>query len=214
MGVLPAIPVLFAAASSPAAAPTAAVGVLLGALFMMGVVRLARLRATPDPIALRDSVVHASLLALGCCLLLLLGQWWGLSRLHWALLALCLMLVPGMRSTRSALRYAGATALGAFGAVLLSLPGPPTTDLVLLILAMVATVALTLADRKELSVIPLAATVVLLGSVLSGEHTLALGLQRAGMALLALGVGAGLLLVSSRLPAASRTPLSRSAASS
>lgn len=162
---------------------------------MVGIAQLARIRPAPAPVEPEDAVVHAVLLAIGCCLLLMLGHWWGLAGPHWALIALCLTVVPGMRSARSALRYVGATALGASGAVLLSLLGPATVDLGLLLTAMVATVALTLSGPKELSTAPIAASVVLLGSVLSGGHTLTLGLQRAGMALLALAVGAGMLML-------------------
>ncbi|UVY84889.1 hypothetical protein NLU66_04635 [Brachybacterium sp. NBEC-018] len=194
VGALPAILVLFSLSpGGGAGVVTVAIGVAAGSLFMIGVARLARMSPAPDPVPLRDAVVHGAVLAAGCGILLLLVIALDLPRPHWALLAFCLMVAPARSTWRSAARYAGATAAGALIATALGALVPPAGEVLLLLAAMIGTVALTLAGRKELSVVPLVAAVVLLGTVLSGEASAALALQRTGMALLALLVAAALL---------------------
>jgi len=173
--------------------PTVAVGTLVGALFMIAVGSLAKMKPAPHPVSRDAALLHAALLAAGCCVLLVLAHWWQLPRTHWALLAFCLMFVPVDYTWRSGLRYAGATASGALGAAALGLLAPSWFDPFVLFAAMVATVTLSLAGRSALSVVPLAAAVVMLGTVLTGESMLDLGVQRTALSLLALLVALGLL---------------------
>lgn len=78
---------------------------------------------------------------------------------------------------------------------------PSWLDPLVLFAAMVATVTLTLAGRAALSVVPLAAAVVMLGTVLTGESMLVLGVQRTALSLFALLVALALLVISQTLRA-------------
>ncbi|MFC0672697.1 FUSC family protein [Brachybacterium hainanense] len=198
VAVLPAIFVLYATVSPQASPLLAALGVALGAAFLIGIAALAKVTPQPEPVAVPAAVVHGVVLALGCCLLLAVCEAWDLPRAKWAVLAFCLMSVPTGRSWTRPLLYVGATALGSAIAVLISMVGSLGLDLAALAVAAVATVALSLVKKEPWAVASIATAVVLMGS-LGSSGEIGLGAARTGQAVLALVVALVLMLLGQRL---------------
>lgn len=121
------------------------------------------------------------------------------------------MFLPADRSWKGAARYVAATATGAAAAACLGYAGPTWLDLPLILVSAVATVALVLAARETLSVAALTATVVLLGTVVSGDSLTSLGLQRTLLSFLAMLVAVALMMVGRHVERALGPPASATA---
>ncbi len=196
MAVTPAILVLWAgsppSAGTPVAAALVAVATFVGGALMIAVAHLARLpsqgRALPLPAAIR----HGALLAVGCCAVVLLTRLLGFERTGWGLIAFCLVFLPASDTLRTAFRNAAATAWGAVSAVTIAVAAPGAVQLTAALLGALLTVWSSLGERSALSVAAIAATVTLLGSFAPEAQPAALGLERAGTALLAVAVALAL----------------------
>ncbi|MFE6996364.1 FUSC family protein [Microbacterium sp. NPDC057659] len=196
VAVAPAI-LVFYALIPPAgsSAWTVAVATLIGAAFMIGVARLAKIVPVAQPLDTTRAMVHSVLLAIGCAVLLLLGPALGMGRINWGLLAFCLVFVPGRGSTAEALRYAAATAAGAVAAVLIGLLTPPWLVLIAVFAGAVLTVAYSLQRRATFAIAFIAGTVILLGTLVPGADATLLGAQRLTSALLAVAIAIVLMAV-------------------
>lgn len=211
VAVLPATLVFYALFAPAESSLLIGLSTLVGALFVVAVAAAARIRPVPQPTDGLSASVHSVLLAVGCCLLLGLGEWWGFPRANWALLAFCLMFLPADRSWKGAARYVAATAAGAAAAACLGYVGPTWLDLPFILASAVATVALILASRETWSVATLTATVVLLGTVVSGDSVAGLGLQRTLLSFLAMLVVVALMMVARPVERALGPPSSATA---
>lgn len=211
VAVLPATLVFHALFAPAESSLVIGLSTVVGALFLVAVAAAARIRPAPQPTDGFSASVHSVLLGVGCCLLLVLGEWWGFPRANWALLTFCLMFFPADRSWKGAARYVAATATGAAAAACLRYVGPTWLDLPLILASAVATVALVLASRETLSVATLTATVVLLGTVVSGDSLTSLGLQRTLLSFLAMLVAVALMMVGRHVKRALGPPASATA---
>lgn len=213
LAVSPAILVFYAYSVPASATVTVAVATLIGAAYLIGAGALARMPSAPHPLSWPRALTHATLLAVGCTALVLLGPNLGGAHAHWGPLAFCLAFTPGAGSVRTALRYALATGIGAAAAVVVCLLAPSWLVLVAVAAGAVLVVAGTLAKRSMLSVAGIAGTVILIGSLAPGVPTRAfgLGVERIGTALLAVAIGLALLLVADPLQRLISRPLESAA---
>lgn len=200
LAVAPVI-LIYYAFSAQNAPITVAVSTLIGAAFLIGVAALAKMPPSPRPLPWSRAIVHAVLLAVGCTALLLIGSALGAVHAHWGPLAFCLAFVPGPGTVRSALRYAAATTLGCVIGITICLFAPTWAVITAIGVGAVLIVASTLAARATTAVAGIAGTVILIGALSPDVSTQALGLgiERTGMAILAVAIGLALLLIAGPL---------------
>ncbi|MFD6700958.1 MULTISPECIES: FUSC family protein [unclassified Microbacterium] len=199
LAVAPAILVFDAVTMPAGSAGLVALSTFAGAAFLIGAAALVGLAAEPRPLSWGRAISHAMLLAAGCAVLLFVGAAFGAERLHWGPLAFCLAFVPGPGTARSALRYAIATMAGSAAAVAIGVLAPGWLVVGAIVVGALLVVASTLAERLATAVAAIAATVILLGTLSPGLASPALGFERIGSALLAVGVGLLLLLIAEPL---------------
>ncbi len=198
VAVLPAILVLYALLAPASATVPVTIGTAIGAAYIIAAAAVLRMKPHPSPLALRATIVHTVLLAVGSCALLLIGDAVGVTRSHWGVLAFCLVLVPGVVSWVVAGEYALGVVVGAFAAVGIGMVDQPWLTIVAAALGGLCTVAAALAERTLTAVVFLTATVILLNS--TPAHSVGeVAAERAGLAIAAVGVAIVLGAALSRL---------------
>jgi hypothetical protein len=190
--LLPANLVVYAT-FDPGSPERVAMATWVGAAVVIVVGALARMRTPAEPAPDREGLLHAAELALGCVFLILLASAFGLPRGTWAVLTLCLVLVPAADQTRALItwRVLG-TVTGALCAVAVAFVAPPAVGLALAVVCAVLTVAYALMPDELLYSVLLTVTVLLMFS--SGSPRAAFGVALQRLEMTALGAGVALLL--------------------
>ncbi|MFD6620206.1 FUSC family protein, partial [Streptomyces albidoflavus] len=190
--LLPSNIVLYATLA-PDAPGRAAIANWLGAAVVIVLAWLVRMRLTAEPAATREAIVNAVELAAGCTALIVVTRALDLPRGNWAVLTLCLVLVPGARRTgRRVVHRALGTTAGALLAVAVAVVAPPTVCLLLAAVCAVLTVAYAVLPDDFLYAVFLTPTVLLLFSSGRADATVPIAWERVGMT--ALGAALALAL--------------------
>ncbi|MGW2838908.1 FUSC family protein [Streptomyces sp. NPDC001493] len=190
--LLPSNLVLYAALA-PGNPAAIAAATWLGAAIVILAARLTRMRVPADPAPVRDAAWNAFELAAGCAVLIVAGRALDLPRGNWAVLTLCLVLVPGTAATRQRVVHrALGTGAGALVAVAAVAAAPSAVCLALAAVCAVFTVAYAMLPDDFLYAVFLTPTVLLLFSSGRAGATFPVALQRVEMT--ALGAALALAL--------------------
>ncbi|MFF7329853.1 FUSC family protein [Streptomyces sp. NPDC090306] len=184
---------LLYASLSPGNPAGAAAATFLGAAIVVVLAHVTRTHFAAEPASGRAAALHAAELAVGCVGLILLINLLSLPRGTWAVLTLCLVLVPGTGRTRArVLHRALGTAAGAVVAVALAVVAPSALCVALAAVCAVFTVAYALLPDDFAYAVFLTPTVLLLFSGGRAHAAYRIALERVEMT--ALGAAVALLL--------------------